>query len=79
LARPVTPPRRVLPGTIYLVTRRCSERRFFLKPSPLTSEIFLYVLAVAARRYGVLVHAFCVLSNHCHPQDPSHLSSIVRV
>ncbi|GAO03649.1 hypothetical protein PSR1_02533 [Anaeromyxobacter sp. PSR-1] len=26
----------------------------------------LYVLAVAARRYGILVHAFCVLSNHLH-------------
>jgi putative transposase len=62
----MTPPRRVVPGTCYLVTRRCSERRFFLKPSRLTNEIFLYVLAIAARRYGVLVHAFCVLSNHCH-------------
>ncbi len=62
----MTPPRRVLPGTTYLVTRRCSERRFFLRPSEVTSEIFLYVLAVAARRYDVLVHAFCVLSNHCH-------------
>jgi len=62
----MTPPRRVLPGASYLVTRRCSERRFFLKPCRLTNEIFLYVLAVASRRYGILVHAFCVLSNHCH-------------
>ena len=62
----MTPPRRVLEGTTYLVTRRCSERRFFLKPSRTTSEIFLYVLAVAARRYDVLVHSLCVLSNHCH-------------
>ena len=62
----MTPPRRVLPNVTYLVTRRCSERRFFLRPSRVTSEIFLYVLAVAARRHGVLVHAFCVLSNHCH-------------
>ncbi len=30
------------------------------------NEIFLYVLAVAARRYGVCVHAVCVLSNHAH-------------
>ncbi|ABS27450.1 protein of unknown function DUF1568 [Anaeromyxobacter sp. Fw109-5] len=64
--RPVTSPRRVLPGTTYLVTRRCSERRFFLRPSRVVNEIFLYVLAVAARRYGLLVHAFCVLSNHAH-------------
>lgn len=62
----MTPPRRVLPGTSYLVTRRCSERRFFLRPSTLTNDIVLYVLAVAAERYGVLVHAFCVLSNHLH-------------
>jgi REP element-mobilizing transposase RayT len=62
----MTPPRRVLPGTTYLVTRRCSERRFFLKPTQTTSEIFLYVLALAASRYDVLVHAVCALSNHCH-------------
>ena len=48
------------------MTRRCSERRFFLKPTDAVNQVFLYVLAVAARRHGVLVHAFCVLSNHYH-------------
>ena len=62
----MTAPRQVLPGTTSLITRRCSERRFFLRPSQATNEIFLYVLAVAARRYNVEVHAFCVLSNHYH-------------
>jgi REP element-mobilizing transposase RayT len=62
----MTAPRRVLPGTVYLVTRRCAQRQFLLRPSPETSAIFLYVLALAARRYGILVHAFCVLSNHFH-------------
>ena len=66
MARIVTAPRRILPRATYLVTRRCSERRFFLKPSQASNELFLYVLAIAAQRYGVLVHAFCVLSNHCH-------------
>jgi REP element-mobilizing transposase RayT len=61
-----TPPRRIVPGASYLVTRRCSERRFFLRPSRLTNEVVLYILAVAARRFGVLIHAFCVLSNHLH-------------
>jgi REP element-mobilizing transposase RayT len=61
-----TPPRRILPAKSYLVTRRCSERRFFLRPSSIVNEVFLYVLAVAARRHRVLVHAFCVLSNHVH-------------
>lgn len=30
------------------------------------NQIVLYVLAAAARRHGILVHAFCALSNHCH-------------
>ncbi len=62
----MTAPRQVLPATTYLVTRRCFQRQFFLRPSPLTNDVFLYVLAVAARRFGVRVHAFCVLSNHFH-------------
>lgn len=51
---------------MYLITRRCSERRFFLRPSAAVNAAFLFVLALAARRYGVLIHAFCVLSNHAH-------------
>jgi REP element-mobilizing transposase RayT len=62
----MTAPRQVLPGTSYLVTRRCSQREFLLTPSPVANGIFFYVLAVAAARFGVLVHAYCVLSNHCH-------------
>ena len=59
-------PRRIVPGASYLITRRCSERRFFLRPSPLVNAIFEFLLAVVARRYGVLIHAYCVLSNHAH-------------
>ncbi len=62
----MTAPRQVLPGTTYLVTRRCAQRKFLLRPSAETNRIFLYVLAVAARRFAVQVHAFCVLSNHFH-------------
>ena len=62
----VSAPRMLLPGSSYLVTRRCSERRFFLLPSELTNQIVLYCLALAAERTGVQVHAFCVLSNHYH-------------
>jgi REP element-mobilizing transposase RayT len=62
----MTAPRQVLPGTTYLVTRRCAQRQFLLTPSPVTNQVFLYVLAVAARRFGVRVHAYCVLSNHFH-------------
>jgi putative transposase len=62
----MTAPRQVLPGTTYLVTHRCSERRFFLRPSKLSSQVFRYLLAVATQRYGIQLHAFCVMSNHYH-------------
>jgi len=62
----MTAPRQVLPGTTYLVTRRCSQRQFLLTPSPIANGVFLYILSVAARRFGIRVHAFCVLSNHFH-------------
>ncbi len=62
----MTAPRQVLPGTTYLLTRRCTQRQFLLRPGRVVNETFLYVLALAARRYGVRIHAFCVLSNHYH-------------
>jgi len=62
----VTAPRRILPGTTYLVTRRCAERRYFLRPDRTCTAVFRYVLAVAASRYGIELHAYCVLSNHFH-------------
>jgi len=55
-----------LPGETHLVTRRCAQRQFLLRPSALVNQVFLYCLAVAAARFGVLVHAVCVMSNHWH-------------
>jgi REP element-mobilizing transposase RayT len=62
----MTAPRQVLPGTTYLVTRRCTQRQFLLRPSKAANQTFLYLLALAAERYGVEVHAYCVMSNHYH-------------
>ena len=62
----MTAPRQVLPAITYLVTRRCAQRQFLLKPSKATNDTFLYLLAVAARRFEIQIHAFCVLSNHFH-------------
>lgn len=62
----MTAPRRIVQGTSYLVSRRCTQREFLLKPSKLSNHIFKYVLAVAAARFGVLIHAACVMSNHVH-------------
>lgn len=59
-------PRRILPGTTYLITRRCLLRTFLLRPSEDLNKVFLYCLAIAAEKFQIEIHAFCVLSNHYH-------------
>ena len=59
-------PRCVVPGATYLVTRRCYQRTFRLRPSARTTAIFSYCLALALEKTGVLLHAVCVMSNHHH-------------
>jgi REP element-mobilizing transposase RayT len=56
----------LLPGTLKMCTRRCSERRFFLRPDPETIQALLYCLGYCLEKYGVLIHEFIVLSNHLH-------------
>src|SRR5512138_1996376 len=62
----MTSPRQVLPGRTYMVSRRCAQRQLLLRPCATTTAIFAYVLGVAAKRYRISVHAYCVLSNHYH-------------
>ena len=62
----MTMPRQILPGSTWLVTRRCSERRFFSRPDRFVVRAFLYCLGYAARLFGVQLHGFVVLSNHWH-------------
>ncbi len=69
----MTRPRRLLPGGIHSITRRCSQRQFYLKPSVLVNKILLYCLARAAEKFYVQVHAYCFMSSHIHlvVSDPS--------
>ena len=59
-------PRQIVPGRVYMVTRRCSERRFFMRPDHATTEAFLYCLILAAQRCNVGLIAFLANSNHWH-------------
>ena len=59
-------PREVLPGRTYMITRRCSERRCFLRPDQETNNAFLYCLAVAAQRFGIRVLFTYAAANHHH-------------
>ena len=62
----MTWPRRVVPGTTYLLTRRCTQRRFMLAPRGIVPKLFGYCVALAAERHGIEVHAITVMSNHWH-------------
>ena len=62
----MTKPRCILPGVVYLLTRRCSERRFFLLPDPVVRQVFEYLLGLLATQYGIAIHAYVVMSNHYH-------------
>jgi len=50
----------------YLVTRRCAQRQFLLRPDTDTNNAFTYCLIEAAQRCQVEVVLPCALSNHYH-------------
>jgi REP element-mobilizing transposase RayT len=62
----MTLPRQVVPGRDYMITRRCSERRFFLRPNEDTNNAFIYCLALAATRAKVQATFSVAMSNHHH-------------
>ena len=62
----MTAPRMILPGRFYLVSRRCTQRQFLLRPDTETNNAFVYCLAVAADRLGIEVLLTCAMSNHHH-------------
>src|SRR5690606_21167205 len=59
-------PREVLPGRSYLISRRCSQRLFLMRPDAETNQAYVYCLAEAARRFEVDVLFTVAMSNHHH-------------
>jgi putative transposase len=49
-----------------MITRRCTQRQFLLRPDKATNNAFIYCLAVAAQRTGVRVLFTAAQSNHHH-------------
>jgi hypothetical protein len=49
-----------------MITRRCTQRQFLLRPDAETNATFLYCLAEAAQRFEIDVILPCALSNHHH-------------
>lgn len=61
--------RRIIePGKIWALSRRTTQRYFLLNPDQARQleQCYWYCLGVAAQRFGVLVHAGCLMSNHSH-------------
>src|SRR5262245_58934265 len=56
----------MLPVLFYLVTRRCTQRQFLLRPDAETNNAFLYCLIEAAQRCEIKVLLPCAMSNHHH-------------
>lgn len=62
----VTLPRPVYPGSACMLTRRCTQRQFLLRPDREANNAFIYCLAVAAQRHGMTIMNFVQMSNHLH-------------
>lgn len=58
--------RQIIPGSIYLITRRCSERRHFLAPGCDVDALFAYLLAALLERHGIALLGAVQMSNHYH-------------
>ncbi|HEU0037496.1 MAG TPA: hypothetical protein VFQ53_43090 [Kofleriaceae bacterium] len=56
----------MIPGRFYMLTRRCLDQQFFLRPSDDTNNAFAYCLALAAMRTEMEVMLSVQMSNHHH-------------
>ena len=81
-----TPPRYLPPAGTVMVTRRILRRQLRLRPEESINELLLYMLVVAAEKYGIKIHCFQFLSNHflcsaehkkCYGQRPVMCSETV--
>lgn len=62
----MTLPRQVFAGRVVMVTRRCVQRQFLLRPDDVTDQVLTFCLGLAAQRFGIEVFCFVALSNHYH-------------
>lgn len=77
MARPL---RIAYPGAYYHVTSRGNEQKDVFK-SQRDREKFLEYLASATQRYGAVIHAYCLMTNHYHlllETPEGNLSQIMR-
>lgn len=49
-----------------MITRRCTQRQFLMRPDRETNNAFIYCLAEAASRFGIQILFTVAMSNHHH-------------
>jgi len=79
----MTVARRLEPGRTHSVTRRTSERRFFLRPSKHVNDVVGYSLALALQNTDVSLHSLLVHTTHTHLEatdggEHSELPDVLR-
>lgn len=77
MARPL---RITYPGAFYHITTRGNEQKDVFK-SKRDREKFLEYFESATKRYGAVIHAYCLMSNHYHlllETPEGNLSQIMR-
>lgn len=62
----MTRPVEVYEGDSLLLTRKVTEDRFYLKPTPETADLVGFMAVYWAQRYGISLPAISLLSNHLH-------------
>ena len=62
----MTKPRRHIPGQVAMVTRRCAQRRYFLRPDSYINNVLPFEVGKAANRYDQQVYGALAMSNHIH-------------
>lgn len=62
----MTLPRRVIPGRFYMLSRRCTQQQFLLRPDNETNNAYAYCLAEAAQRFSIELIVAQQMSNHHH-------------
>jgi len=74
--------RMYLPGFPYHIVQRCNNReRCFVEPE--NYQFYLDLWKTSSRRYGVAVHAYCLMTNHIHflvtPDNETSISTTMKV
>ncbi len=49
-----------------MITRRCTQRQFLLRPDRATNAAYLYCLIEAALRFQIDLLIMCAMSTHHH-------------